>query len=148
MPADDGDIVRALGYVTLYSGHLEEAVDECAGVLGIQCDSMEYIQLSLMGKIRRCRERADVKPGFQELTLLLCRVAALAARRRHIVYDIIYGSPSVQTMLQAGSTGVAGCDIKSAELYDLAVSISRTAGQLMSIAWKGTGLIVKKSGTG
>ena len=30
---DDGDVIRGLGFVTLYAAYLEEAVDECVDVL-------------------------------------------------------------------------------------------------------------------
>ena len=69
--ADDGDIVRGLGFVALYSGYLEEAVDECIAVLqAVDPEANHRIgRQPISEKIRYCKRRLDAQHRSRRVAL-------------------------------------------------------------------------------
>jgi hypothetical protein len=135
--ANDGDIVRGLGYTTLYAAYMEEAIDECRVALmkrdpappkGIEkwpiSRHVAYIQQRL----------AQVVPLPAELSGLpscLDYVSDLLARRNEVVHGRIYSNlQGDKDELRPGRPTGSARPITSAELYDLANEIFATLGAL------------------
>ena len=110
MPIDDDeDIVRGLGFVTLYAAYLEEAIDECRQVL-MQRDVQERLaqHMALPAELGRL-------PG-----LLDC-IGELLERRNEVIHGRIYGGmQGDKDELRPGRPGGSAKPIDSAELYELA----------------------------
>jgi hypothetical protein len=134
---NDGDIVRGLGYTTLYAAYMEEAIDECRLVLmkrdpappkGIEkwpiSRRVDYVQERL----------AQVAPLPQELAGLprhLDDIRDLLERRNEVIHGRIYGSlQGEKDELRPGRPTGSARPITSAELYDLANEIFATLGAL------------------
>jgi hypothetical protein len=135
--ANDGDIVRGLGYTTLYAAYMEEAVDGCRIALmerdpappnGIEkwpiSRRIDYVQERL----------AKFAPLPQELTRLpshLDYIRDLLERRNEVIHGRIYGSlQGEKDELRPGRPTGSARPITSAELYDLANEIFATLGAL------------------
>ena len=110
--ADDGDLVRGLGFVALYSAYLEEAVDECVEVLlaGDPCPDDRVHRQPASDKIRYCRKRLEgLAPLSDELTALpptLDYVKELFERRHDVVHGRIYAVPGAGDVRSSGRRGV------------------------------------------
>ena len=135
--ADDGDIVRGLGFTTLYAAYMEEAVDDCRVVLmkrdpsppkGIEkwpiSRRVEYVQERL----------AQFAPLPHELTGLpshLDYISDLLERRNEVIHGRIYGSlQGEKDELRPGRPTGSARPITSGELYDLANEMFATLGAL------------------
>jgi hypothetical protein len=135
--ADDGDVIRGLGFVALYAAYLEEAVDGCVEVLlaaDPQPDDSIHRQ-PISKKTRYCRRRLDeLAPLSDELARLpdaLDYVADLFEHRNEVVHGRIYAEYGRPDQLRSGRRGVPDRDITSTELYELANEIKAAPGLLM-----------------
>lgn len=134
---NDGDIVRGLGYTTLYAAYMEEAVDECRIVLmkrdpappkGIEkwpiSRRVEYVQ-------HRLAQFAPLPQELAELPSHLDYIRDLLERRNEVIHGRIYGSlQGEKDELRPGRPTGSARPITSAELYDLANEIFATLGAL------------------
>lgn len=124
---DDGDIVRGLGYVTLYAAYMEEAVDACRQIVmsadpaspkGIErspiSDRVRYVR-------RRLGEAGTLPEELAELPEVLDFVLQCLEARNEVVHGRIYGGlqGEADTLRPGRPTGTAR-PIESAELYALA----------------------------
>ena len=134
---NDGDIVRGLGYTTLYAAYMEEAVDGCRIAL-MKCDPAPPNGIEKWPISRRVdyvQERlAQVAPLPQELAGLprhLDDIRDLLERRNEVIHGRIYGSlQGEKDELRPGRPTGSARPITSAELYDLANEIFATLGAL------------------
>jgi hypothetical protein len=137
-PGDDGDALRAIGFLTLYMVHLEDSVDECAGALGLEVTHADYRALNLSAKIDRCeralRKKSNLYSGVKDLPIVLEQGKALFVHARDSIHEFIYGMPSVDTMLDRGYTGKADVCITSGKLYALVGAVASKAVALMQMA--------------
>ena len=134
---NDGDIVRGLGYTTLYAAYMEEAVDECRIVLmrrdpappeGIEKWSIsrrvEYVQ-------ERLTQFAPLPQELAGLPSHLDYIQDLLERRNEVIHGRIYGSlQGEKDVLRPGRPTGSARPITSAELYDLANEMFSTLGAL------------------
>jgi hypothetical protein len=134
---DDGDIVRGLGYVTLYSAYMEEAIDDCRDVLmkrdpappkGIE-------KLPISRRVEYVKERlAQFVPLPHELAGLphfLDHIRDLLEKRNEIIHGRIYASlQGASDELRPGRPTGSARPINSAELYGLANEMFATLGAL------------------
>jgi len=124
---DDGDIVRGLGFTTLYAAYMEEAIDECRVALmkrdpappkGIEkwpiSRRVEYLQERLSQFLPLPQELAG-------LPTCLDFVSDLLERRNEVIHGRIYGSlQGAKDELRPGRPSGSSRPITSAELYVLA----------------------------
>lgn len=139
---DDGDIVRGLGFVTLYAAYMEEAVDACVNVfLGKDTDppaNIERWQISRrVGYVKtQLSQHATLPEELQKLPGLLGHVDELLERRNEVIHGRIYGGmQGEKDELRPGRpTGVLK-SIGSADLYDLANTLFAALSPLNHAAW-------------
>lgn len=131
--ADDGDIVRALGFTTLYAAYMEEAVDNCRVALmqrdpappkGIDkwpiSKRVEYVKT----RLAQFAPLPDELAGFPTH---LDHISDLLERRNEVVHGRIYGGfQGEHDELRPGRPTGSAKPISSAELYDLANEIFGT----------------------
>lgn len=135
--ANDGDIVRALGFTTLYAAYMEEAIDECRVAL-LKCDPappkgiekwpisrrVEYVQARLAQYLPLPQELAGL-PSYLDY------ISDLLERRNEVVHGRIYGGlQGEKDELRPGRPNGSARPITSAELYDLANEMFATLGSL------------------
>ena len=123
MLTSDGDIIRGLGFVTLYSSYAEEEVDnllERLAPVEIFNDKMKKWPISrkLDHAARIVRRLACAE--LQELEQTLQAVSALFARRNEIVHGRIYAGFEAGDTLRSGRPNTPDRPIEATELYDLA----------------------------
>jgi hypothetical protein len=135
--ANDGDIVRGLGYTTLYAAYMEEAIDECRVALmkrdpappkGIEkwpiSRRVEYVQ-------GRLAQFAPLPQELAELPSHLDYVLDLLERRNEVIHGRIYGSlQGEQDELRPGRPTGSVRPIAPAELYDLSNEMFAALGAL------------------
>lgn len=134
---DDGDVIRGLGFVTLYAAYLEEAVDECTEALS-QADSGADQRLrrrSASQKLKYCKQRlTELEPLSNELRNLpetIDNILRLFERRHEVVHGRIYAEYGQPDRLSSGRPDVETRPITSAELYDLANTLLQARQPLM-----------------
>lgn len=123
---DDGDLIRGLGFVTLYAAYLEEAVDECLQCL-LPKNHVQYgrvLRRPTSGKVDYISNRMkDLGPLPQELVnfpQMLNAVSALLERRNVVVHGRVYAIPGVGDIRKPSRGGMSEEVATSAELYTLA----------------------------
>ena len=124
---DDGDIVKALGFVTLYAAYLEESVDLCVDAMAaVDKDAPKRLKRwPISDKLEYCEEQLEpLARDNNEMARLIdnCSYAqTLFERRNDVVHGRIYGGlggePDVR---RSGRAGVPDRAIDSKELYELA----------------------------
>ena len=123
MLEDDGDIVRGLGFVALYSAYLEEQIDNLLLLLN---PVEEYGEDKRRWKISR--KIKHVKPilgalefeGRDDLIADLCTCKELFEDRNRFVHGRMYGNYDRPDTLKSGRPNIPDTEVNSAELYKLA----------------------------
>ena len=139
---DDRDIVKALGFVTLYSAYLEESVDLCVEIL-VKQDSTAPKKIQrwpISQKLEYCAEQLEpLAKGNTEIARLIdaCSYAgALFEERNDVVHGRIYaGVGSEPDVRKSGRAGIPDRPIASAELYELANQLFDACSPFMQGAW-------------
>lgn len=138
---DDGDIVRGLGFVTLYAAYMEEAVEAGRMVLaGRDPEPPKGIERwPISAQVKYMQDRvASHAPLPDELSRypdLLDHVSGLLERRNEVVHGRIYaGMQGDGDELRPSRPGGSAKTIASAELYDLASKLFETLSPL-NHAW-------------
>ena len=135
--ANDGDIVRGLGFTTLYAAYMEEAIDQCCVAL-MKRDpeppkAIEKWPISRRVAYVQAR-LAQFLPLPQELAGLpsyLDYVSELLELRNDVIHGRIYGSlQGEKDELRPGRPTGSSRPITSAELYELANEMFATLGAL------------------
>ena len=126
MLKDDGDLVKALGYVSMYSACLEEDVDDLLRVLKEVEPFDEGKQrwpisrkLGHTATIVRRLESDEIRDLPQDLE----EAGELFERRNEVIHGRIYAGPNQRDYLQSGRPAVPVREITSAEVYQLANEI-------------------------
>lgn len=135
--ANDGDIVRGLGFTTLYAAYLEEAIDECrVSIMKRDPAPPNGIEKwPISRRITYVRARlAQFLPLPLELAglpIYLEYVSDLLERRNEVIHGRIYGNLQGENdELRPGRPTGSERPITSAELYDLANEMFATLGTL------------------
>jgi hypothetical protein len=141
MLTDNGDIVKALGYLALYAAYTEEAIDECISTL-IKHDPKPPKNLQkypCSQKIEYINQRIKLKPLTQELQhfpQLLEYLIDLFEERNQIIHGRIYGSLQGKAdILRPGRPSGSEREITSSELIDLANQFFDTLNPLNQAAF-------------
>jgi len=132
--ADDGDLVRGLGFVTMYSAWLEEDVDEILRVIDPVEPFTEAVQRYQIS--RKLAHTAAVirRLGSAELEGLpeaLENARGLFERRNDVVHGRIYAGHDKVDYIKSGRANVRERPINSAELYALANDFSNYRGHFI-----------------
>jgi len=148
---DDGDIIKACGFLAIYSGNLEDELDELYGIAKSFCPELaNYEHLRFTDKARHLRkalarvykiapdyaQKAGEEPRVRAV-LRHCKVVADA--RNEVIRSSIYAEPDGRTMLKNSRQGTAR-DIASAEVYALVNEISDMHGAVYGLRFAVTRL--------
>lgn len=134
MIKDDGDLVRGLGFVTMYSAIVEEDVDN---VLRLMHSVEPYNELKQRWPIsRKLKHAANVvrhlaSSELQQLPEALEFALTLFERRNELVHGRIYAGIDRVEYLQSGRPNIPTRPITSAELYQLANDFRKYRGALI-----------------
>ncbi|MBU2180378.1 MAG: hypothetical protein KJ930_13195 [Gammaproteobacteria bacterium] len=120
MIVDDGDIVRALGFVTLYSSYLEEQIELLVKMLEPIKPYSKGWQVS--DKITHAK-KAIRKMNCSELSGLvedLCTCSELFLERNELTHGRIFGGVNRPDTLKSSRLEISERQVNSEELYQLA----------------------------
>ena len=123
MLEDDGDIVRGLGFVALYSAYLEEQIDNLLLLLGpIEEFGEDKQRWQTNRKIKHVKSVLDAIEfeGKDELITDLGTCKELFEDRNKFVHGRIYGNYDRPDILKSGRPNTPDQEIQSDELYKLA----------------------------
>jgi hypothetical protein len=123
MLQDDGDIVRGLGFVTLYSAYLEEHIDALLSMLGpVERFGEDKQRWPISRKIKHAKKvlRTIDNREFYNLKADLDICLSLFEDRNEMVHGRIYGNFPRENILKFSRPNIADREINSAELYELA----------------------------
>ncbi|MCP4406510.1 MAG: hypothetical protein GY807_01875 [Gammaproteobacteria bacterium] len=121
--ADDGDIVRGLGFVTMYAAHIEEDIDNILRMLEPVAKFDEKKQRwSISGKIKHAiklvrKLKSNELKGLPEA---LKGALKLFEQRNEFVHGRVYVGLDRVDYIRSGRPNSPTKSITSAELYDLA----------------------------
>jgi hypothetical protein len=123
---DDGDLIRGLGYVALYSAYLEEAIDEVFSAT-TAANEVHHPKMNRWQVSRKLDHIGQSISGWTRLPDELTRfitcidpLKALLERRNLIVHGRIYSDPRTGDVLKPARAGYPEIPARSADLYDLA----------------------------
>lgn len=126
---NDGDLVKALGYLVLYTAYVEEAVDECIDVFRQYFPDIDkqIARQTAKQKIKFIQTHLEANPPSDELIQsqfpdLLKYLLSLFDARNEIIHGRIYGSLkfSEADTLIPGRPESKERAIAAKEIYDLA----------------------------
>jgi len=130
---DDGEIVRGLGFVALYSAYLEEQIDNLLFMLRPVEDFTEEEQRwpvsRKIGKAKAVAGKFDFE-GRDKLIEVLDEAKGAFEKRNKIVHGRIYANFDRPDTLKSGRPNTADREIASAELYELANYFSDLQGEV------------------
>ncbi len=122
--ADNGDVIKGIGYVAIYSAYLEESIDNCIELLitkGLLNEELRKSQVSRKIKeFKNCLNRMPQKPSrFAEMITSLDVARDLLEHRNQLLHGRIYSTPAGDR-LESARVGVPDREISSGEAYELA----------------------------
>lgn len=117
---DDGDIVKALGYVSLYGSYLEEQIEDLVKLLEPIKKYKKGFQIS--DKIIHARKaiRLLSAEDFQDLLNDLCTCLEIFQDRNELLHGRIYAGLNRPDTLKSNEPDVFDRPVTSFELYRLA----------------------------
>jgi hypothetical protein len=127
MLIDDGDIIRGLGFVTLYSAYLEEQIDDLLLKLNpfeMLCEDRQ--RWSITRKIKHAKNVLSKLDNdkFDNLIKNLDSCLALFNRRNELVHGRIYGGGIDRpNTMKSGRANTPDREVNSSELYLLATEL-------------------------
>lgn len=130
---DDGDIVRGLGFVALYSAYLEEQIDNLLFMLSAAEEFTEKEQRwQVSRKIKKAKQVAAKFEfeGRDDLVAVLNEANDAFEERNKIVHGRIYGNFDRPDTLKSGRPNAPDREISSTELYVLANHFSDLQGEV------------------
>ncbi len=122
----DGDIIKALGFVALYSAYLEEGIDIVMERLSVVKKITEGDRkLPTSKKISRCQSALSSlnSSELDPLIKLLVDAKKLLGWRNEVIHGRIYAGNDRGDNLKSGRAGVPDRQVTADELYDLAEAL-------------------------
>lgn len=123
MLENDGDIVRGLGFVTLYSAYLEEQIDNLLTLLHpIEEYGEEKKRWQVSRKIKHVKQIVENLnfEGRDDLIQNLSRCKDLFEVRNELVHGRIYANFDRPDTLRSGRSNTPDREVDAEELYRLA----------------------------
>ena len=130
---DDGDIVRALGFVAMYSSWLEQDVDDVLDVLGEERNGWLRWPVSRKVKEALRRARGIGNESSKRLEQALLHAESLFERRNELVHGRIFAEHE-RDFLKSGRQSVPTREVTFGELQDLANSLFDARGELLRVS--------------
>jgi hypothetical protein len=134
MLEDDGDIVRGLGFVSIYSAWVEEDIDDILRLLSsVEPFDAKQQRWQISKKLKHAEEIVH-RLSSDELNGLpsaLRRAVALFDRRNEVIHGRIYVGFDKADYVQSGRPSVPTRQITSAELYQLANDFDNYRGKFI-----------------
>jgi hypothetical protein len=136
MLPDDGDLVRGLGFVTIYSAWVEEAVD---GLLHRMTTIEPFDKEKQNWRISQRLEHASKlvrqlnSQNLNGLVEALESMKLLFKERNKLVHGRIWAGRDQKDYIQSGRPNIPTRQITSAELYKLANNFLKHKGKLPSL---------------
>lgn len=137
---DDGDIIRACGFMAIYFGNLEEELDDLFNLAVQSCPDLKS-KAHLGFKERAKHLRKQLKQRFTDrwpseydkarIRCVLNECMKLADQRNEILHSSIYGGPNGQAILKSRKNGER--IITSTEVYALANKVHEYGGSVMGL---------------
>jgi hypothetical protein len=120
MLEDDGDIVRALGFVTLYASYLEEQIEELIKLLDPIKKYTKGWQISdkIVHAKKTVRKLGDGQ--FKDLVDDLDTCLEIFLDRNELLHGRIYGGINRPDTLKSNREDIPDREVSSKELYKLA----------------------------
>ena len=124
MLQDDGDIVRAMGYVALYSSYLEEQIENMVSMLSVLLRYEKGPQVS--DKIRHAKKalRSLGAADFANLIADLGTCAELLRDRNKYMHRQIYSGLGRPDTLKSTDPNIVDEVVLPSQLYQLANELS------------------------
>ncbi len=120
MLKDDGDIVKALGYLTLYSSYLEEQIELLVKTLEpVKPYTKGWHISDKIGHAKKALRKLD-SAGFCELQNDLTTCLELFFDRNELIHGRIFAGVNGTDILKTGRSGVPDREINSFQVYLLA----------------------------
>jgi hypothetical protein len=123
---DDGDLIKALGYVAMYAAWLEEDVDD---ILRIMAPAREFDcrvqKLPISRKLRHARDIVELlnSDELDDLVEALMAASDIFEMRNELIHGRIYADPQQGELLKSGRVDIETRQITSAEIYAVADQI-------------------------
>ena len=133
MLQNDGDIIRGLGFVALYSAYLEEQIDDLLSMLNkVEEFTEDEQRWPVSRKIKKAKTVASKFnfEGRDDLIEILDRAKDAFEERNKIVHGRIYGNFDRPDTLKSGRPNTPDREIVAAELFDLANYFSDLQGEV------------------
>ena len=132
----DNDIIKALGYVALYSAYLEEGID----IVMQRLSSIKNIKksdhkLPTSQKIKWCKSVLSSLQNdeLNDLINLLEDSKALLEERNEVIHGRIYANNDRSEILKSGRKNIEDREVTASELYDLAEEIFKVQAAVPNI---------------
>jgi hypothetical protein len=124
--ADDGDLVRGVGFVAIYAAYLEETIDSLLQALAPLGSIDDFRKAQASTKIREIKKRLQTLDPrlFEALSADIESCASLLEARHEIIHGRIYAQTSGPDMLLPGRADRSKRPVTSMELYELANHLS------------------------
>lgn len=132
----NNDIVKALGFVTLYAGYVEESVDIVMERLSlVEVISDKERRWPISSKIKWCKKvlRTLNNNELEELSNLLSTTKDLLEKRHEVIHGRIYSDNERSDILKSGRLGTPEREVTADELYDLAEDLFKLQSILPNI---------------
>lgn len=132
--ADDGDNVRGLGFVTMYSAWVEEDVDDILRLLSpIQAFDEKVQRWPISRKLEHAAQIVErlESEELKELPMALRAGLSLFDERNTVVHGRIFAGFDKKIYVQSGRPNIPTREVTSFELYDLANEFMDYRGHLI-----------------
>jgi len=133
MQQDDGDVIRGLGFVTLYASYLEEEIDNLLELLSpvekFDVTKQRWPTSKKIGQAKKVLRKLNEKE-FKNIIGSLDDCTNLFNRRNILVHGRIYAGFNNIDTLKSGRKNVPDRGIKSEELYGLANELDAYASEI------------------
>jgi hypothetical protein len=123
---DDGDLVRGIGYVTLYAGYLEESIEHAfVAVAAIEKDTRAEMQRWPISRKLDYIERAignwtSLPNELLRFLKSICGVKELLEERNLYIHGRVYADPLNGDVLKPSRQNQTEILARSSDLYHLA----------------------------
>jgi len=137
---DDGDIIRACGFMAIYFGNLEEELYDLFDLALQSCPDLESkAHLGFKEKAKHIRKQLKLRfsdhwPSQYDKVRIRCvlnECMKLADQRNEILHSSIFGGQNDQAILKSRRDGER--IITSAEVYALANKVHEYGGSVMGL---------------
>jgi hypothetical protein len=127
IPNRDNDEIRAIGYVALYSGYLEEAIGDCFVRLK-RFDTRRTDKMwQVSARIESCVRAIGTLPRTEDLEAMLAdleEAASVLRDRNTVIHSPLYGQIQGPNVRGAAKPEDREKFINADQIYDLAAELS------------------------